>query len=100
MNKQVLWRIISMFDTDCGTPRIEAIGEMGREKYYSEQSKEMWNLFNELDKTSLPEKEIEELEEELKVEEENNKLAITGDKEKKIKDSRAYDICIRLLKHC
>ena len=86
-NKQILWRLANIFSAGCGTPKIEAIAEMGRNKYYAEQNKEMWNLFNELDKTNLPEKEVRELEKELKI-------------EKETKDGEVYDICIRLLKYC
>lgn len=63
-NQGILEIIVrKLFMKGCGTPVVEEILAIGREKYLAKKKSELIDIFNQLDKSTLPTDKLNELEE-------------------------------------
>lgn len=96
-NQEILRKLITLHFSVCGTGKMKAIRAIGKEAYYTKEKERKLNLFNQLDKSTLPFDKLNELEELIKEEAE---LLIKGEWHKWEKRDKIDEIIEELLISC
>lgn len=97
MNNQEILKTLAykLFKKGCGTPMVREIQAIGREKYYNKKRGEFLDLFNQLDKSTLPIDKITELEQIIR---EQAELQINqGNIEKSVENNTKFYLIIEEL---